>query len=367
MRTLFFIIFASLASTAYSDVTAPQPYKLQTVSTGLKYPWSMAFLDNGDYLVSMRSGELRRISPKGIVSEPISNTPESYVASQGGYFDVVLDPNHQENKLIYLAFAHGTRKANGTRVIKARLTATSLEDIKPIYTVEPLKDTPVHYGGRLQFLDDGTLLITTGDGFEYREAAQDNFNQLGKIIRINTDGGVPTDNPFADGKNGDPKVYSLGHRSPQGLAYDSANKVIYMHEHGAKGGDEVNIIKAGKNYGWPATTYGVNYSGALISPLTQAPGITDPIKYWTPSIAPSGLTIYTANAFPNWKGSLFVGALVDKSVYRLSLENGKVTNQEELFSEIGARIRDVRTGPDGNLYILTDSSRGKLIRISPAE
>lgn len=366
MRTLIFIILAFFWGAAYAQ-SQTVAYKLDTIANDLNYPWSVAFLGNGDYLVSMRSGELRRISPSGIVGEPLTNTPQTYVASQGGYFDVVLDPDYANNKTIYLSFAHGTPKANGTRVVKATLRANSLENVEPIFTVEPLKDTPVHYGGRLQFLDDGTLLITSGDGFEYREAAQNKFSQLGKTIRINSDGSVPADNPFSDGKEGNPKVYSIGHRSQQGLAYDSAEKIIYLHEHGPQGGDEVNIIKPGYNYGWPATSYGDNYSGALVSPLQQAPGVTDPIKYWTPSIAPSGLALYTRDVFPQWKGSLFVGALVDRNVSRLTLDKGKVSSEERLFSEIDERIRDIRSGPDGFLYILTDSEQGKLIRVSPAD
>jgi len=239
--------------------------------------------------------------------------------------------------------------------------------VSVIYTLNPSKDTPVHYGGRLQFINDGTLLISTGDGFNYREASQDKFNQLGKIIRINSDGSIPLDNPFADGKEGDPKVYSYGHRNPQGMSYDSSTNTIYTHEHGPKGGDEVNVISAGDNYGWPATSYGVNYSGAIITPFTQADGITDPIYHWVPSIAPSGLVYYTGSAFPQWQGSLFVGALVNQELRRLVLDNGKVVKEEAMFSEINARIRDVRANAKGHLYILTDSKQGRIIRVVPKE
>jgi glucose/arabinose dehydrogenase len=363
MRIALFLILALFGKLAYSE-EAPS-YQLNTVAEGLNFPWSLAFLPNGDYLLAMRSGELRRISSNGVIGDPLDNTPESYVAGQGGYFDVILDSNHASNNKIYLSFAHGTPKANGTRIISATLGADGLEDVTPIYTVKPLKDTPVHYGGRMVIMTDGTLLMTTGDGFQYREAAQDRFSQLGKTIRINTDGSVPADNPFADGKKGDPKVYTLGHRSPQGLVLDSDNNVVYMHEHGAKGGDEVNIVTAANNYGWPAVTYGVNYSGAQISPLQKAPGIEQPLKYWDPSIAPSGLAFYNGSKFPNWRNSLFVGALVDKEVSRLQLDNGAVVSEQRLFSELNSRIRDIRVGPDGLLYILTDSTSGKLIRVSP--
>jgi len=363
MRIALILILALFSKLTYSE-EAPN-YQLKTIAQGLNFPWSMAFLPNGDYLLAMRSGELRRVSSSGSVGEPLSNTPESYVADQGGYFDVILDPNYADNKTIYLSFAHGTQKANGTRIVSATLLADSLENVTPIFTVEPLKDTPVHYGGRMVILADGTLLTTTGDGFQYREAAQDRFSQLGKTIRINTDGSVPADNPFADGKQGNRKVYTYGHRSPQGLTLDAANNIVYMHEHGAKGGDEVNIVSAANNYGWPAVTYGVNYSGAQISPLQEAPGVQQPLKYWDPSIAPSGLAFYNGSKFPNWRNSLFVGALVDKEVSRLQLENGEVVGEQRLFSELDSRIRDIRVGPDGLLYILTDSESGMLIRVSP--
>lgn len=365
MRNTLFFILALFSSTAYSE--ANTTYRLETVAQGLNHPWSIAFLPNGDYLVSMRSGELRRITANGDVGKPLVNTPATYVKSQGGYFDVVIDPEFASNQTIYLSFAHGTRKANATRVIKAKLVNNTLENVSTIFTAEPTKDTALHYGGRLQFINDGTLLISVGEGSEYREAAQDKFSHLGKIIRINSDGSVPADNPFADGKEGDPKVYSYGHRSPQGLSYDAATNTIYMHEHGPRGGDEVNIVKASNNYGWPATTYGINYSGAIITPFTQAAGVTDPIHYWVPSIAPSGLAYYAGSAFPAWQGNLFVGALVNRDLRRLIIENGNVIKEEIIFAEINARIRDVRVGPKGHLYILTDSRRGKIIRVVPGD
>lgn len=363
MRIIVFFILAFFSSCAYSKTA----YLLETVAEDLDHPWSVAFLPDGDYLVTLRGGELHRISADGKVGKALQNTPDTYAEGQGGYFDVLLDPDFTDNNTIYLSFAFGDRQVNSTRVVRATLSASSLQDVKTIYTVRQGKDTSSHFGGRMVFINDGTLVITTGDGFQYREAAQDPFSQLGKIIRINKDGSVPDGNPFADGELGDPKVYTLGHRSPQGLSYDPATDTLYMHEHGPKGGDEVNIVKAGANYGWPATSYGVNYSGAKISPYSVLPGIEPPIIYWTPSIAPSGLAFYDGDAFPAWKGSLFVGALVYKDVRRLELRDGEVKRQEILFSEIGERIRDVRTGPDGYLYILTDSKKGKMIRVRPAQ
>lgn len=348
----------------FSAAASSAEYQLETVAEGLNFPWSIAFLPTGDYLVAMRTGEVRRVSERGEVSAPLTDTPETYVAGQGGYFDVALDPEFVVNSKVYLAYAGGTPGANGTTITRATLTDTGFEDSEVIYSTKPAKDTPQHYGGKLLFLPDDTLMVTTGDGFEYREAAQDKQSQLGKTIRINRDGSAPADNPFAGG-GGDPLVYSYGHRNPQGLAYDRATGIIYLHEHGPKGGDELNRIKPGKNYGWPAVTYGINYSGALVSPLKTAPGVEEPLKYWVPSIAPSGLAVYDGDAFPQWRGDLFVGALVNKEVRRLQIKDGQVVSEESLFSELDARIRDIRVGPDGFLYILTDSSEGKLVRVKP--
>ena len=347
--------------------SAEQGYKLETVAEGLNFPWSIDFLPEGDYIVAQRSGEVRIISREGEVGEPLAGLPETYVAAQGGYFDVVLDPGFSENHTLYLSFAYGAADGNGTRIVKGILEGNTVTNLQVIFTVAPLKDTPLHYGGKIQFLKDGTLAMTTGDGMEYREAAQDPFSLLGKVIRINSDGSVPADNPFADGKKGNPMVWSYGHRNPQGLALDVMTGNLYEHEHGAKGGDEVNLISPGKNYGWPAVTRGTNYSGAYVSPLQSAPGVEQPLTFWDPSIAPSGLAIYYGAAFPDWQGDLFVGALVDQEVRKLTLKDGKVINEVPLFSEIAARIREVRVGPDGNIYLLTDSDQGKVIRVSPAD
>lgn len=342
-------------------------YKLETVAEGLDFPWSVAFLPGGELIVAERSGSLRRISSDGEVGEPLQGLPESYVESQGGFHDVVLHPDFANNQLIYLAFAHGSADANGTRIIRGRLTADAVEDVEVIFTVEPLKATAAHFGGKLLFLPDGKLLLTTGDGFDYREEAQNKNSQLGKTIRINDDGSVPADNPFAGSGDGNEKVFTWGHRNPQGLTLDTDTGTIYLHEHGPRGGDELNRLAPGKNYGWPAITYGMNYSGAYVSPFTEHPSMEQPLKYWVPSVAPSGLAYYNGDAFPQWKGDLFVGTLVNKDVRRLDMEDGKVVSEEILFAEIGERIRDVRVGPDGFIYLLTDSSDGKIIRVTPKD
>ena len=360
--------FTSLLLTltlAIGSLSVQASYTLETVADDLNYPWSIAFLPEGDYLVAMRSGEVRRISAQGVISPALEGLPDSYVLSQGGYFDITLDPNFANNQRIYLSFAYGTPEQNGTRIVSGRLNGDRVENVTPIFTVAPLKDTAVHYGGKMLFLLDGTLVMTTGDGFEYREAAQDTFNLMGKIIRINSDGSIPADNPYASNGLGNAAVWSYGHRNPQGLVLDKATGRLYSHEHGAKGGDELNLVKPDTNYGWPAVTKGVNYSGAYVSPLRSAPGIEEPLTYWDPSIGASGLAIYDGDAFPNWQGKLFIGALVDEEVRMLTLSEGKVTDEQAMFSEIGARIRDVRTGPDGMLYLLTDSEQGKVIRVVP--
>ena len=360
MRLTSFLLTLAIST---GSLSAQASYSLETVAENLNFPWSIAFTPEGDYLVAMRSGVVRRISAGGEVSPALEGLPASYVLSQGGYFDITLDPGFTDNQRIYLSFAYGTPELNGTRIVTGRLNGNRVENVTPIFTVSPLKDTAVHYGGKMLFLPDGTLVMTTGDGFEYREAAQDTFNLMGKIIRINSDGSIPADNPYASNGLGNAAVWSYGHRNPQGLVLDKMSGHLYSHEHGAKGGDELNLIKPDTNYGWPAVTKGVNYSGAYVSPLRSAPGIEEPLTYWDPSIGASGLAIYDGDAFPNWRGKLFIGALVDEEVRMLTLSDGRVVDEQAMFSEIGARIRDVRTGPDGMLYLLTDSEQGKVIRV----
>ncbi|HIG42250.1 MAG: PQQ-dependent sugar dehydrogenase [bacterium] len=363
---IFLSVTLLLAMTLPASQASGAGYKLETVADDLAYPWSVAFLPAGELLLAERGGNLRIISANGSVGEALQGVPESYVESQGGFHDVVLHPDFDDNQLVYLAFAHGRPDANGTRIIRGRLTDNALVDVEVIFTVEPLKATAVHYGGKLQFLPDGKLLLTTGDGFDYREEAQNKDSMLGKTIRINDDGSVPADNPFV-GQEGNDKIFTWGHRNSQGLTLDTVTGTIYLHEHGPRGGDEVNKLEAGKNYGWPAITYGINYSGAYVSPFTEHPSMEQPLKYWVPSIAPSGLAYYNGDAFPQWKGDLFVGALVNKDVRRLDMENGQVVGEEILFAEMGERIRDIRVGPDGFIYILTDSSSGKIVRVIPAD
>jgi len=352
---LAFIILFALSSTA-----GEQTYRLETLAEDLNFPWSVDFLPNGDLLVAELEGTLRRISKDSSLSDPISGVPTVYRASQGGLFDVLLDKDFAANSTLYLSYAEGDSKENGTTVARATLTGNALTNVEVIFTANPLKYAPLHYGGRMAFTSDDLLLITTGDGFDFREHAQDLNSHLGKTIRINKDGSPAQGNPFPEA----PKVWTYGHRNPQGLAI-ALDGTVYLTEHGPKGGDELNVITKANNYGWPAITYGMDYNGAYVSPLTEYPGMQQPEHVWTPSIGPSGMAFYEGDKFPDWKNSLFVGALVNKEVRRLTVNNQQVTAEETVFAELDARIRDIRVGLDGLLYIITDGDPGAVVRVHP--
>ena len=322
----------------------------EILAKSLSHPWALAFLPEGGYLVTEKTGTLHRIDIDGTVSEPLTGVPPVYFAGQGGLMDVRLHPKFASNRWVYLSLAHGDVNANATRVVRGTLGPRGLTEVQEIFTAVPLKNTPVHYGGRLAFLPDGTLLITTGDGFNYREAAQDLGSLLGKTVRVTDTGAVPDDNPFVDREDANPLIYSYGHRNPQGLVV-TADGTVYLHEHGPRGGDEINQLQAGANYGWPATTFGLDYTGAHVSPFKELPGVTAPLKVWVPSIAPAGLDWY--------RGDLLVGALVDAEVRRVTLGDGSET---VVFADLDQRVREVRTGPDGCIYALTDGIDGQLVR-----
>jgi len=347
-----------LVMLGFWNLAAAADYRLETWADGLNLPWSIAFLPDGSALVTELRGTLLLCDRDGKQSRPVTSVPAVYFAGQGGLFDVVPHPRFSENQWVYLSYAEGGKEDNGTAIARARLAGESLQDVEVIFRNYSRKDTPVHYGGRMAFLPDGTLLLTTGDGFDYRESAQDIDSGLGKVLRMNDDGTPAVGNPFS----GAPYVYSYGHRNPQGLAVSRSGE-IWLHEHGPRGGDELNRIERGVNYGWPAITYGVDYNGAMISPFTEREGMAQPERYWVPSIAPSGLAIYEAELFPAWKGDLFIGALVDHDVKRLDLSGGRVVSEEPVFAEISDRIRDVRIGPDGTLFILTPD---RIVRVVPA-
>lgn len=352
-----------LAAAPAGEVPMAAEVRAETVADGLRLPWGLAFLPGGDMLVTERPGALRRVSADGTVSDPLGGVPEVVFGGQGGLLDVVLHPDFSTNRLVYLSYSHGTLHDNATRVARARLEADALVGTEVIFAVEPEKDTPQHYGGAMAWLGDGTLLLTTGDGFDHREQAQNLASMMGKTIRIADDGSIPPDNPFVDRDGAAAAVWTYGHRNPQGLAVDPATGRVYQHEHGPRGGDELNLLTPGNNYGWPAATYGIDYSGAYVSPFQSLPGMTAPLLYWVPSIAPSGLAIYRGNRFPEWDGDLFVGALVDQDVRRVDMENGRPVGQERLITGENERIRNVVLGPDGYLYVLTDSEQGRILRL----
>lgn len=343
-------------------------YRIETVTEGLDHPWSLAFLPDGQMLITERVGRLRVIDAQGhLLETPIEGVPDSLVATQAGLMDIILDPGFAENGRIYLSQAHGTPDANNTRVVSGRLVEGRLEDVRTVFTASPMKAGFSHFGGRMAFMPDRTLLVTLGDGFDYREDAQNLRNHLGTIVRLNPEGGAPSNNPFVDQADAAPEIYTYGHRNVQGLVYDAQTNRIWSHEHGPRGGDEINLIQGGHNYGWPVVTHGVDYTGARITPYTDLPGYDAPVVDWTPSIAPSGMTLYRGELFPGWQGNLFVSTLAERSVRRVRLEGTDVVEQEVLFTELGERIRDVRTGPDGALYLLTDSEAGRVLRVVPAE
>ena len=339
-------------------------YNYTIIAEGLDRPWSLAVIDDRNIIFTELSGNLRQIQDGKLLLAPVEGTPEVLFKGQGGMSGVVLDPDFQNNKVLYLAFSardEGAR-TNTLKVIRAVLSNNELKDIKEIYSAFPSRNTALHYGAKMAFMDDGTLLITNGDGFNYREKAQTLDNHFGKIVRINSDGSLPEDNPFSDNSNALPEIWSYGHRNPQGIINYQGN--IYGLEHGPMGGDEINIIKPGNNYGWPAITYGKDYNGSIISPFTEMNGMEQPIKYWVPSIAPSGMMLYDKDLFPEWTGSIFVSSMKPGSVRRLELEGTQIIGEHIIFDDL-SRIRDIAFLPNGSILLATDGSGGEIIKVQP--
>lgn len=365
-----FYIAAFIASALATALPAQAAdYRVETVASGLNHPWSLAFLPGGRMLVTERPGRLRVIEPgpdgrPQLRPEPVAGVPPVMAKGQAGLFDVVADPAFGTNGRVLLSFAHGTPQANHLRVVSARFDGKQLLDVKPIFTSQPAKTDTQHFGGRMAWLADGSVLLGMGDGNLDRTDAQRLHTHLGKLLRIRPDGGVPDDNPHVARSGARPEIYSHGHRNPQGLVV--VNGVPYAHEHGSRGGDELNRIEPGANYGWPLTTGGIDYTYARITPFRSLPGIQPPLLEWTPSIAPAGLTWYDGALFPAWRGSLLVAALKERSVRRVPLVGGAPGPQDILFQELGERIRDVRAGPEGAIYLLTDSPTGRVLRVVPA-
>ena len=369
------IFLAPLLALALLIAVGPSvhAYEIEEVAGGLEHPWSVAFLPDGGFLVTERPGRLRQVSASGEVSPPLEGVPQVFAQGQGGLFEVALAPDFAETGALFISHAYGTDGENGTALMRARLEGGRLVGGETVFRATPKRGAH-HFGGRLAFLDDGSLLLTLGDGFAYRENAQNRTDHLGAIVRLFPDGSAPSDNPFAGAFAGEegarPEIWTFGHRNVQAISVDQSTGRVWTAEHGPRGGDELDIIEPGGNYGWPLVTDGVDYSGARISPwgLERSAdfGLVPPVHVWTPSIAPAGMALYDGDAFPQWRGSLFIAALAGKAVHRLILDGAKVTGEEVLFSELDARIRDVRAGPDGFIYLLTDESEGRLLRVRPA-
>lgn len=342
---------------------------VQTVASGLSYPWALAFLPEGRMLITERPGRMRVVTPQGQLSPAVKGVPEVMATGQGGLLDVITDKGFTQNTTIYFCYAERAGNGGRTAVARAKFVdgaAPRLDDVKVIFRQDGPLSTGNHYGCRIVQAADNNLFVTLGEHYSGRNEAQNLANHLGKIVRITTDGAAPPDNPFITREGAKPEIWSYGHRNPQSLAINPANNELWEIEHGPRGGDEVNIIGKGKNYGWPVIGYGIDYSGAKLHDSTSKPGMEQPIKHWVPSIAPSGMAFYTGDVFPRWRGSLFTGALAGQFLVRLQLNGNAVTSEERILQNLSERIRDVRQGPDGALWLLTDSSAGRLLRITPA-
>jgi glucose/arabinose dehydrogenase len=345
-----------------------QDLKVEVLAQGLENPWGLAFLPDGRMLMTERTGKLWLLDAQGKKLHAYGNVPPAFVKLQGGLFDVVLDPAFASNTLVYLSLAHGHQQHNTTRVVQARLGATALEDVKVIFDNTP-KGTSAHYGGRLAFRRDGSLLVTTGEGAEYREDAQRLESTLGKTVRIHADGRTPADNPFVGRAGADDRIWSYGHRNPQGLYVDPATDVVYSVEHGPRGGDELNVIERGANYGWPIATHGLDYTGGRISPFDTYPGVTEPLTFWTPSIGIGGMAIYHGAMFPEWEGDALVGAMGHQHLVHVDLDGNRVVARTKLLEDRKARFRQIQVAADGAVIAVIDSldnqpATGQLLRIS---
>jgi aldose sugar dehydrogenase len=363
-----FTLKPAAGSDTYSSSAGP--LRLDTVAGGLENPWSFAFLPDGALLVTERPGRLR-IARGGVLSEPAEGLPDVFAEGQGGLLDVALDPDHASNGMIYWSYAEPREGGNGTAIARGRLTEADsakprVRDAEVIFQQLPTYRSRNHLGSRLAFAPDGTVFATLGERYGGKDMAQTLDNHLGKVIRINRDGSPAAGNPFIGQDGARPEIWSYGHRNPQGAAINPESGLLWTVEHGARGGDEINIPAAGKNYGWPVITYGRDYSGMSIGEGTEKPGMEQPVHFWDPSIAPSGMLFYTGKAIPAWQGSLFIGALAGMMLVRLSIKDNRITGEERLLEGLSERIRDVRQGPDGAIHIATDNEDGRILRIGLA-
>lgn len=354
------------AMAAQTFKTQAGPVSAQTLVRGLENPWGLAFLPDGAALVSERAGRLRLVEGETL-SSPIKGVPQVAASGQGGLLDVAVAEDFAQSGTIYLSYSQPGEGGAGTAIARARLIrdagSARLEDVTTIFSMNRKTITTQHFGSRIVLHPDGTLFFTIGDRGDGKRA-QDPKDHAGSVLRINPDGTIPNDNPFAGDENAAPEIWSLGHRNPQGAFYDPLTQAIWTVEHGARGGDEVNRPEAGKNYGWPVVSYGRHYSGMTIGEGTQAPGYEQPLHYWDPSIAPSGADVYRGAMFPQWQDDVLVAALKYNLVSRLERdENGQIVNEERLFEGAFGRIRDVNVAPDGSIWLLTDERDGAIIRI----
>lgn len=378
-RLLMGVALAALvgvsACTAAQTQSPPAPaadagaYSVSVVASGLDLPWGLSFLPDGTMLVAERNGALRVIQNGALRPEPVAGVPDVFAEGQGGLFEVQPHPRFAENRLVYLTYAAGDGDANRTTLARAVFDGQSLSNLEVLWQASPEKEGGAHFGGRMLFLPDDTMLLTLGDGFAYREQAQSLDSNLGKVVRLTLDGDPAPGNPLA-AQGARPEIWTYGHRNVQGVAMDPATGRIWTNEHGPRGGDEVNVMRAGANYGWPVITYGVDYSGAVISPFTEREGMEQPLVYWVPSIAPSGMAFYNGALFPAWQGDLFVSALAGAQLRRIDLDaDGAVQGQEILLQEVEGRFRNVVQGPDGALYLLAESTgadqSGQVLRLAP--
>jgi aldose sugar dehydrogenase len=335
---------------------------VRTLARGLDHPWGLALLPDGRMLVTERPGRLRVVAANGAISPPVAGLPRIVAQNQGGLLDVALDPDFASNQLVYVSFSEPGDGGTSTAVARGRFADTRLDDVKVIFSQRPKLSNGLHFGSRLAFARDGKLFITTGERFQF-EPAQDLSNHLGKVIRINPDGTVPQDNPFVGRQDARPEIWSYGHRNIQGAAIHPETGALWIHEMGPRGGDELNIPQAGRNYGWPLVSWGNHYDGRDIPDPPTRPDLAGSVHYWNPVIAPSGMTFYTANLIPSWRGNILIGGLASQGIVRVMLDGERFVGEERI--SLGARTRDVQQGPDGTVYALTDETDGKLLRVAP--
>ena len=355
--------------TLQSPTPEPTPGVVHAVpvAEGLEHPWGLDFLPDGRMLVTERPGRLRIVMPNGTLSAPLTGVPAVLARNQGGMLDVAVDPDFATNRYVYLTFSEPGTEPNtaSTAVGRGRLTDTGIEGFTVLYSQRPKVQSFGHYGSRIVFGPNGTMWVTAGDRMNQRPLVQDLSTGIGKIVRINRDGTTPRDNPFVSRAGALPQIWSYGHRNLQGATIHPQTGRLWTMEHGARGGDELNHPEAGKNYGWPVITYGVDYSGAKIGEGTTKDGMEQPVYYWDPVIAPSGMAFYTADVIPGWQGSVLIGSMTPGALVRLELEDGRVVKEERYLGDLDERIRDVQVGPDGFVYAVTDSETGRVLRVRP--